>query len=226
MYQLWVLTSDQVWTVVLSMIIAVIIAVTLPRLRFSLDKPLPSYPRWWIATSGIMAIPVSYGLTFLANESTGLGFLTSIAFVAGIGSVSAWTDYTYHRIPNFPVAILYIGVGTSLTIDAILTGNWSGLLWSFIGLLAVGAWFTVMAITGMGIGDLKLFTIIAAPIAYISGSLTLVWVITAYCISAVYGIMLLIGGAGRKGKMPMAPPFILSLMLVPGLIGMGAAVIW
>lgn len=225
MNQLWVFTIAQIGTVAASTAFAALIALLLPKLPFGNDAPLPRYSKRWALWAALIAIPVSYGLTFLESRGTGIGLIISIVFIAGIGSVFVCTDQAFRRVPNMPMAILYAGVAIGLILDAIITGNWIGLLWSFVGFLATALWFFISYLMKMGMGDLKLFAIVAAPIAYVSGTATMAWILTGYVVAAVYGIVLLINGAGRKGQMPMAPPMILTLALLPAIIAAGAFVI-
>lgn len=137
---------------------------------------------------------------------------------AAVGVALALIDLDVRRLPDvltlpsYPVGIVLLGIASAVHHDA----------WSFeralIGMAALFAfYFTVAMISpkGMGFGDVKLSGVIGLHLAWLGWDELVVGAFAAFVVGAVVGIgLIVLGGGGRKTKVPFGP-----FMLAGALLG-------
>jgi leader peptidase (prepilin peptidase) / N-methyltransferase len=106
-------------------------------------------------------------------------------------------------LPSYPVALVLL-TGASL-----LTGEWWSLGRGLIGLVALFAFYFLLALVypaGMGFGDVKLAGVLGLYLAYLGWGELVTGAFLGFLFGGVVGGLLMVARrAGRKSKIPFGP---------------------
>jgi leader peptidase (prepilin peptidase)/N-methyltransferase len=157
------------------------------------------------------AVELATGLLFAATAARfGLSaVLPAFLYLAAVSVVLALIDLDTKKLPN-PIVLPSYGVAAVLLgAAALATGEWGDLLRAALGMAAMYAFYFVLALiypAGMGFGDVKLAGVLGAFLGWLGWGPLIVGLFLGFFTGGVVGILLLaIGRAGRKTKLPYGP---------------------
>lgn len=102
----------------------------------------------------------------------------------------------------------------TLVVTAAATGEWAPLAWSAAGAGVLGALFLALALlSSMGLGDVKLAAITGLLIGPLGWAGLLTATVAAFAASAIYALVLLARGAGRRAHLAFGPGIILGAVV-------------
>lgn len=131
-------------------------------------------------------------------------------------------DVAHHRLPNAIVLPAYPVTAVMLTVAAIVSGDYGRLLSAVLGALALGGFYTALALVrpgGMGLGDVKLAGALGMLLAWLGWAPLIVGALAGFVFGGVGGIVLMLGGrATRTTALPFGP-----FMLLGATFGVGWA---
>lgn len=134
-------------------------------------------------------------------------------YFAAISIALTLIDLDTHRLPNAIVLPSYAVAIVLLTGAAALSGDWTALLRSGIGMIALYAFYFVLRLVrpdGMGGGDVKLAGVIGLYLGWIGWGALAVGAFFAFVYGGVFGIALILRRrAGRLTAIPFGPWMIL-----------------
>lgn len=165
---------------------------------------LRSVPTWAIAVvaalaaawllAGVVAVPVVLAGVVLA---VGLTFLAAV-------------DLRAHRLPDVLVAITTTAVGALLVVAAAVGGTWGSLeeaVATAVGSLLV---YLVLAVAGLGLGDLKLAGLLGLWLGWFGWEHALAGALAGFLLGGVWAVVLLVARrAHRKTPIAFGPWMIL-----------------
>lgn len=159
---------------------------------------------WWALASGMLdpdAAP--------ARLAAGVLALVAFLFLAAVSIALALIDLDSHLLPN-RIVLPALAVGAVLLgASALLAGEPGQLLRALAGMLALGAFYAIVAFAypgGMGFGDVKLALVIGLHLAWVGWGALVVGAFAAFLLGALWGIGLIATRrAGRRSRMPFGP---------------------
>lgn len=135
--------------------------------------------------------------------------LVAYAFLAAISIALALIDIDVHRLPNTIVLSALIVAAALFTLEAILTGNYAALLRAGIGMVALFAFYFLLALVypgGMGFGDVKLAAVLGIYLGWLGWGELIVGAFAAFLLGGLFAVGLMIfKRAGRKSAIPFGP---------------------
>lgn len=164
--------------------------------RWRRDGEAQELPRPWepigLALAWAVAVAVLHPAGLLAAWP-------AYAVLACVGVTLASVDLAVHRLPD----VLTLGsvpvVGSLLLLASALTGQWSrwlDVLWA----VAVAAPFlVVVALGGMGLGDVKLGLLLTFALAWLGLPPALLGLVLGFVVGGVWACVLLVSGRARRG---------------------------
>jgi leader peptidase (prepilin peptidase)/N-methyltransferase len=167
-------------------------------------------------------VELATGLLFLAvalrmDQLHLLSALPAYLYFAAIGIALAVIDLDCRRLPDAIVLPSYPVLAVLLTFSAWWQHNWWALARAGIGGAALFAFFYALAVVypaGMGMGDVKLAGPLGMALGYLSWPTLLIGSFGAFVLSAVVGIVIIVGRRGtRKTAIPFGPFMIAGALL-------------
>ena len=154
---------------------------------------------------------------------TGLDWaLPAYLYLAAVGLALALIDIDVKRLPNaltypsYPVALVLLGAAALLGSDSGSLGR------ALLGGLAAFALYAVLVLVypaGMGLGDVKLSGVLGLYLGWLGWGELVAGLFLGFLLGGVFGIgVMVVGGGGRKTKVPFGP-FMLLGALVAILVG-------
>ena len=135
--------------------------------------------------------------------------LPAFLYLGAIGVALALIDIDVHRLPDPIVLPSYVVVAVLLALAALVTGDWGSLLRAGIGLVALYAFYFLLAFvypSGMGFGDVKLAGVLGAGLAWLGWAELVSGAFLGFLLGGVFGGgLMLVRRAGRKSKIPFGP---------------------
>lgn len=164
--------------------------------RWRRDGEAQALPRRWepvgLALAWAVAIPVLHPADILA-------FWPAYAVLACAGVALASIDLAVHRLPD----VLTLGavpvVGVLLLFASALTGQWSRWLDVMWAVAVAAPFLVVVALGGMGLGDVKLGLLLTFALAWLSLPTALLGLILGFVVGGVWACVLLVSGRARRG---------------------------
>lgn len=159
---------------------------------------------WWMLASG--ALEPAAAPARLAAGILALGAFLSLA---GVSIVLALIDLDSHTLPNRIVLPALLAGAVLLGASSLLAGDPMQLLRALAGMLALGAFYAIIAFAypgGMGFGDVKLALVLGLYLGWMGWGALVVGAFAAFLFGALWGIGLIVTRrAGRKSRMPFGP---------------------
>ena len=144
-----------------------------------------------------------------------------LLWVLAVLSVTAYTDFQSCTIPNICVVILLVGFPICTVLDCLVSGvfDWMLLLGGVIALVLtfmVLVLFRRLSHNGIGYGDIKLLSVLAAVLG-VYGTVFVLFI--SQMIALLYaGLMILLKRMTSKGHVPLGP-FLLIGYLIAVILG-------
>jgi leader peptidase (prepilin peptidase) / N-methyltransferase len=143
--------------------------------------------------------------------------LPAFLYLGAIGVALAAIDIDTKRLPNALVLPSYVVGAALLLIPAVVDSLWSDYLRALLGASALFAFYFIVALiypAGMGFGDVKLAGVLGLYLGWLGWGTLVVGGFLGFVLGAVFGVaLMLIGGAGRKAKIPFGPFMLLGAFL-------------
>jgi leader peptidase (prepilin peptidase)/N-methyltransferase len=164
------------------------------------------------------------GLVF-AVLAARIGFvaeLPAFLYLGAIGVALALIDLDVKKLPNAIVLPSYAVAAVLLGAAAVFGHDWSSYLRAGLGMAALYAfYFALVSVypAGMGFGDVKLAGVLGGYLGWLGWGELVAGAFLGFLFGGVVGMLLMvIGKAGRKSKIPYGP-FMLAGALVAILWG-------
>lgn len=148
--------------------------------------------------------------------------LPAYLYLAAVGLALALIDIDVKRLPNaltypsYPVALVLLGGAALLGSDSGSFGR------ALLGGLVAFAFYAALVLVypaGMGLGDVKLSGILGLYLGWLGWGELVAGLFLGFLLGGVFGIgVMVVGGGGRKTKVPFGP-FMLLGALVAILVG-------
>ena len=127
-------------------------------------------------------------------------------------------DLEHQTLPNRVVFPMFVVGWLGLTAAALVDGDPDRLIRAGIGAAIFGGFFFAVAFAvpkGMGGGDVKLAFVLGTFLGYVGGAgVTAVGMFLSFLLGGIIGLVLtVVGGAGRKTKVPFGPFLALGTVL-------------
>lgn len=159
----------------------------------------------------------------VAEAATGAdavaGALELVAFLAltAVSIALALIDLDTHRLPNVIVLPALLSGIVLLGAAALVRGDLTALAGALLGGAGLFALYLVLALIsrgGMGMGDVKLASVLGLYLGFLGWGSLLVGAFAAFVFGGVFGLaLMLIRRAGRKTAIPFGPWMILGAWL-------------
>ena len=161
----------------------------------------PRYPLIEVVTAVLFALAVDrFGVSFEAAIYA--SFFWVLVVLTAI-------DLEHKLLPNRIVYPAFVAGWVGLAVLAVTDGDAGHLVDGLIGALVFGGFLFVVAFVapaGMGGGDVKLGFLLGTFLGYAGGiGVVLIGMFLAFLLGGVIGVVLLVGGAGRKAQVPFGP---------------------
>ena len=154
-------------------------------------------------------LPAVLAATTPAAVAAGLLALVAFLYLAAISIALALIDLDVHRLPNAITLPAYAVGALLLTPAALLAGEPARLLGAAVGLLALAAFYLLLAVIrpgGMGMGDVKLAGVLGLFLGYLGWGPLLVGAFGAFLLGGVFSLALIVARrAGRASRIPFGP---------------------
>lgn len=181
------------------------------RYRYLSDEPRARLGRSW----AVVLMAVAGGA--VAGFAPAPLVVPAWIYLVG-GAALVWIDLDVHRIPDAVTRIWGPAVALSVVGPAVLTGDGTTLILAVCSAVALGILFGVMALSSMGMGDVKL----AFVTGFVVGPLGVTGVVTsllATCVlAAVAALVLLARGAGRAAHLAYGPAIVAGAAVALGVV--------
>ena len=142
--------------------------------------------------------------------------LPAYLYLGAIGVALALIDIDVRRLPDQIVLPSYPVALVLLTGASLLTGEWWSLGRGLIGLVALFAFYFLLALiypSGMGFGDVKLAGLVGLYLAYLGWGELVTGAFLGFLFGGVVGGLLMVARrAGRKSKIPFGPFMLLGAL--------------
>ena len=159
------------------------------------------------------------GTAFAALAASGANGWTGAAeyWLAACGTALTLIDLKVHRLPD--ALTLPACAGTLLLLTgAALAGEPGGLERALLAAAAVTAAYALLALSGMGAGDLKLAPAVGALLGWTSWTAVAQGTVAGFVLAAGAAVMLmLVGRASWKGRLAFGPYMLLGALIVSAL---------
>jgi leader peptidase (prepilin peptidase) / N-methyltransferase len=136
-------------------------------------------------------------------------FLPAYLYLAAVGIALAFIDVDVRRLPNALVLPSYLAGALLLTTAALLSQQPDRLVRAAVGMAAMYALYFALMVAkpgGMGFGDVKLAGVLGLFLGFLGWGPLAVGAFLAFIFGGVGGVgLILLGGAGRKTKIPFGP---------------------
>ena len=147
--------------------------------------------------------------------------LPAFLYLGAIGVALAMIDIDVKRLPDAIVLPRYLVALGLLAVAAAAQDEWSNLVRSLLGMVALYAFYFVLAFiypAGMGFGDVKLAGVLGLYLGWLGWAEVLIGGFLGFLFGGVVGLLLMVvRRAGRKSQIPFGP-----FMLAGAL----AAILW
>lgn len=151
---------------------------------------------------GVLAAPAG------VLTASALLALLAYLYLGAISIALVLIDLDVQRLPNAIVLPAY-GVGAVLfALAAGLSGDGPALLRAAIGAVVLGGAYLVIALLrpgGMGMGDVKLAGVLGLFLAWLGWNEFAVGALAAFLLGGLFGVIILLRGAGRRAAVPFGP---------------------
>jgi leader peptidase (prepilin peptidase) / N-methyltransferase len=130
-------------------------------------------------------------------------------WVGGVGVALAAIDIEVKRLPDVITLPSYLVVVVLLVAPAIAYDAWSSYLRSVLGAVALWVFYFLLAFLkpgAMGFGDVKLAGVLGLVLGWLGWGVLILGGFLGFLLGGVLGLLLmLLGRAGRKSKIPFGP---------------------
>ena len=152
--------------------------------------------------------------------------LPAFLYLGAVGVALAMIDIDTRRLPDALTLPSYVVLAVLLGGAAVAEGGAGALIRALLGGLALYALYFALAVAkpgAMGFGDVKLAGVLGICLGWLGWGTWAVGMFAGFFLGGVWGIgLLLVGGAGRKTKVPFGP-FMLAGALLAVLAGQSLA---
>jgi len=171
------------------------------RCRHCESRISPRYPLVELATCAVfVALTLRIGLD---------AALPAFLYLGAVGIALALIDIDVKRLPNVIVLPSYVVALVLLGGAAVASGEFEPLLRGAIGMAALFGFYFLLAFVypaGMGFGDVKLAGILGLYLAWLGWAELVTGGFLGFFFGGVVGAILMsVGSAGRKSKIPFGP---------------------
>ncbi|MER5352605.1 prepilin peptidase [Kitasatospora sp. NPDC002551] len=172
--------------------------------------PLPGLPE---ALTGGGAAAVAW--------AGGPGWLLAMQlWMVMVGAALLLVDLAVTRLPDHLSAAAAVGVAVLLVIASVMDSRWQAFGRAALAALVVGVVFVVLALLGMGLGDVKLAPTLAAVLGWHSWTAVFWGIGAGLLLGAAHAVVLSVRvGAGRKEELALGPALLVGALTVSALLG-------
>jgi leader peptidase (prepilin peptidase)/N-methyltransferase len=172
---------------------------------------LPISPRYPLVELLTGALFVALGLRLGARPQ-----LLAFLYLAAVAVALAAIDIEVQRLPDRLTLPSYLVGLVLLSVSAGLDGQPGALLRALIGMAALFAGYAILVLvypSGMGLGDVKLAGVLGLYLGWLGWGSFAVGVFAAFLLGGLVGLAMLLGGAGRKARLPFGPYMVTGAMI-------------
>ncbi|WP_413449936.1 A24 family peptidase [Georgenia phoenicis] len=127
--------------------------------------------------------------------------LPAALLLAVAGVLLAAEDLASHRLPNAVLAPTAVALTLLLTVAALATGAWDGLLRAALAAVASGLGYLVLALlrpAGLGMGDVKLAAVLGAWLGWLGWGAVVLGALAGFVLGGVAGLVLIVAGRATR----------------------------
>ena len=154
--------------------------------------------------------------------------LPAYLYLGAVCVALAAIDVDLHRLPDAltlpSYAVLAVLLGAAALVDGD-PGPWVRALLGGAAMFGVYFALVLAAPKGMGLGDVKLSGVLGTALGRLGWDVWAVGLISGFLLGGLFGVVLLLLGAGRKAKVPFGP-FMIAGALVAIFWGKAVADVW
>lgn len=216
------LGSAQQAATALSAAVAAVAAAYLARLTISV--PDQHAVAWWLGKPAgyrrwVCTLTVAVPLGALAGYAAGwTGVLPAFLLLALIAAPLVVIDIEHNRLPNRLVYAALIGELALLAVAGVVFSDWHAYVRGLEAALGVFVALYLLAFavpSGLGLGDVKLATVLAAALGWVGWRPVYLGIALAFLLSGVAAAVLLVTRrASLRSAIPFGPMLILATFVV------------
>jgi leader peptidase (prepilin peptidase)/N-methyltransferase len=161
---------------------------------------------WRFLAGGTSLDATSAGGTSVAIATP---LLIAFLYLAAVSVALALIDLDVRRLPNVIVLPSLLVAAALMSLEGILSGDYSSLIRAGISAAALFSFYFLLAFLypgGMGFGDVKLAAVLGLYLGWLGWGNLIVGTFAAFLLGGLFGIgMMIFRKAGRKSTIPFGP---------------------
>jgi leader peptidase (prepilin peptidase)/N-methyltransferase len=167
------------------------------------------YPAVELGTGVLFVIVVWRFLAGGTSFAIATPLLVAFLYLAAVSVALALIDLDVRRLPNVIVLPSLLVAAALMSLEGILSGDYSSLIRAGISAAALFAFYFLLAFLypgGMGFGDVKLAAVLGLYLGWLGWGNLIVGTFAAFLLGGLFGIgMMIFRKAGRKSTIPFGP---------------------
>ncbi len=152
---------------------------------------------------------IVFGVVAWKFHGSAYSLLVAFLYLAAVSIALALIDLDTHTLPNRIVIPSYFVGAILLGATALVSGNYTGLLRSLVGMGVLGLFYFALALIypgGMGMGDVKFAGVLGLFLGYLGWGVLLVGAFSAFVLGGFFALALIVfRRANRTSGIPFGP---------------------